>query len=120
MRRDEAHKDRTKVCYNDGMSLYPHQEGSAHPGEGGDSGKVRGLLQHAQFALSDLRHFVFEGQLPRVQLQHLDAVQHLVHQLYPVVFALHLCNLQKGNKKEIKIMSTFILSQIHLKGVGHF
>lgn len=82
----------------------PHQEGSTDPGEGGNGGEVSGLLQNAQFTLSDLRHFVFEGQLPSVQLQHLDAVQHLVHQLYPVVLALHLRHLRKEKNHQNKIL----------------
>lgn len=101
MHGDQRFTYRFTVNVTEGSKVSaPHQEWSADPGEGGNSGQVSGLLQHAQLGLSDLGHFVSEGQLPGVQLQHLDAVQHLVHQLYPVIFALHLCDLQEEKEEE--------------------
>lgn len=71
----------------------PHQEGGAHPDEGGHSMEVGALAQQPELTLPDAFHLLQEAGLPGVQLQHLDATEDLTHQLDARVFELHLLYL---------------------------
>ena len=82
-------------------SGFTHQERGADPGEGPHGGQVGRFLQHLQLFLPDGQNLVFECQLPGVKLQHFDPVENFVHQLNPIVLALHVGHLGRGSGQHL-------------------
>lgn len=81
-----------------GCRVGRYQEGGAGPGHGRQGAEVGRLLQNHELLLADGQDLVHEGLLPGVQLQHLDPVQDLVHQLNTRVLVPHLLHLGEGGR----------------------
>lgn len=78
-----------------------YQEGGAGPGHGGQGSQVSRLAQNIELFLPDGEDLVPEGRFPGVELQHLDPVQNLIHQLDAFVLVLHLLHLQNTESKRM-------------------
>ena len=70
-----------------------HEEGGACPEEGGKGVEVGRLLERRDLSSPDPQHLLLKGRLPGVQLEHLHAVEDLVHELGPLVLVSHLGQL---------------------------
>ncbi len=71
-----------------------HHKRSTGPDKRSPSVQVRRLRKDLDLLVADVGDKLLKRRLPRVQLEHLDPVEYLVHELHPLVLVLHLLDLE--------------------------